>query len=741
MASNQKSSLGDSSIPAVPFSYAQAAKGISSSHASAQSSRVASGAITPVTPARENSITPFLKSEMAPGTSWADDVESGSKGKEKESHSSATTVVDAQQSPATTSPMIHPAHSQPNGVASPPSPDFGSSSTSTLAREDDTSSVPISSSDSTWENKSQGSHVPEKRQLSSDRAPSKGRKNNRSKKLEKNEEQEKDWSQPALPLHEAPIPVVNPWKIRAETKVVPKPAPISIRPYPATAESKPANNKEAVVTITTNVDAAKLDRHKAASTATLANADATRTASESAASRKEGDDRSNQRREPRTGAKGSERIEKGNSVSPAPKVTSPPMDQESWPTPDTVTERSHDKTEKPQKALVEATPAQAPKGKSAWEKVDFTPTVVFSTPLPGNARRGGRGGGRGGRESGGRQSSGTSGEKGSTSQPALTNGESARRGRPENSAQGSSPSKGKRASSSEPVSKRDLPTRTLKEVRPADANAASELRTQKASGAEEESKHNSSSQDNMLQRNGNPLRPKTNRRNEAPVTNGEKRKEGEAGGKENDSIAASRRTSISNAPTGTASKKCSRAKVTNTFTENGDRKYSPPTDPVTGSRYSPSERRSGNFGSFSSRDRPEGGHRGGRGGSRGGRNGTHAYHQNSQPAYPNAQIQGASGYSLPRSPTGYQQEPYFGHQPTHSRSFRGGPGRAQSIPVENYRGFSNGYGPNALPQLNTFVGQNGIYDYSNMMTMSATPYAQAPYVDPYALLPMVTQQM
>jgi la-related protein 1 len=740
MASNQKSTPGDNSIPAVPFSYAQAAKGILSSNASAQSSRVTSGAIAPVTPAKEFSGTPSLRSDMAPGTSWADDVENGSKEKEKESHSSATTVVDAQQSPAATSPVMNPAHSQPNGVASPPSPDFGSSSTSTLAREDDASSAPISSSDSAWENKSQGSHVPEGRQVSSDRAPSKGRKNNRSKKSEKNEEQEKDWSQPALPLHDAPIPVVNPWKIRADAKVTPKSAPLPARPFPATVDYKSSNAKEATASNITSVDVVKLDRHKTSSIASPATNDAARITSDSATPWKEGDDRPNQRREPRTGAKGSERAEKGMNNSATPKVLSPPMDQESWPTPDTVAERAHEKTEKSQKVSVEATAAQTPKGKNAWEKVDFTPTVVFNTPLPGNARRGGRGGGRGGRESSGRQASGISGEKSSTSQASLANGDSSRRGRPENSARGSSPSKGKRASSTEPAAKRDFSERTLKEGRPTDANTSSEPRTKKTLGAEEDLKQNSSSQDNALQRIGNSLRTKTNRRNDAPVTNGEKRKEGEVGAKENESTAASRRTSISNVPTGTASKKRGPAKVTNT-TIDGDRKHSPPTDPVTGSRYPPSERRSGNFGSFPSRDRPDGGHRGGRGGSRGGRNGTHPFHPNGQPTYPNAQIPGAPGYPLPRSPTAYQQEPYFGHQPTHSRSFRGGPGRAQSIPLENYRGYPNGYGSNGLPQLNTFVGQNGMYDYSNMMTMSATPFAQTPYVDQYTLLPMVAQQM
>lgn len=683
MASNhQKPSLGDSSTPAVPFSYAQAAKGIASSHVSAQSSRVASGAITPVTPAKENVALPTLKSELAPGASWADDVETSTKEKEKESHSSATTVVDPQQSPKSTSPMIHAARSQSNGTVSPPSPDFGSASTSTLAREDDAVSVPVSSIDAAWENKSQGSNVPEKRQMSSDRAPSKGRGKGRGKKSDKSEEPE-TWSQPALPLHEAPLPTRNPWKIMP---VVPKSTTTLARSSTAPLES----SKEAPAPATSNADALKPER-KPSNIAT-ANSDSTRITS-----RKEGETRSNQRREPRAGTK----IAEKSAVNPqATQITSPPMDQESWPTPDTVAERVQDKTEKTQNLQAEAGPAP-PKGKNAWAKVDFIPTVVFNTPLPSTARRGGRGGSRGGRESNGRQP-GAPGDKAiGTSQSTTTIGESTAHGRTENSLRSSSPSKGKQ----ETATKRDLPQRTLKEVRSVDGNVPTELRSHKT---EESLKTNGISQE---QRNGNSTRPKTTRRTDAPLTNGEKLKEGETGGNETESIVAK-------------------------SVENVDRKYSPPIDAATGAKYS-SERKSGNYGSFSSRDRPEGGHRGGRGGSRGGSrgNGAHAFGQS---GYTNGQVQGNPAYS-PRSPTGYQQDSFFGHQATHSRTFRG-TNRNHSIP-DPYRSYPNGYGANGLPQLNTFVGQTGVYDYNNMMAMSATPFPQQPYADPMTLVSSVAHQL
>ncbi|KAE9981450.1 hypothetical protein EG328_011601 [Venturia inaequalis] len=693
MASNQKTSLGDSSAPAIPFSYAQAAKGIASSHVSAQSSRVASGAITPVTPGKDNSALPALKSELAPGASWADDVETSTKEKEKESHSSATTVVDPQQSPKSTSPVIHAAHPQSNGVVSPPSPDFGSASTSTLAREDDAVSVPVSSIDTAWENKSQGSNAQEKSQVSADRAPSKGRGKGRGKKSDKSEEPEA-WSQPALPLHEAPLPTRNPWKIMP---VLPKPAPMPARSSTAPLES----SKEAPVAAMSSVDALKSERNKLVSITTT-NSDSTRTTSDL---RKEGEVRSNQRREPRAGTK---IAEKSAVDSQDVQITSPPMDQEFWPTPDTVADRAQDKTDKSHNSQVEAAPAP-PKGKNAWAKVDFIPTVVFNTPLPSTSRRGGRGGSRGGRESNGRQPVAPGDKAAATSQPTTATGESAGHGRPENSPRSSSPSKGKQES----TAKRDLPQRTLKEMRPVDGNVPSESRIPKS---EENLKTNGVSQE---QRNGNSTRPKTTRRIDAAIANGEKLKEGETGGKETDSIIASRRASISNA-----------------LNENGDRKYSPPIDPATGTRHS-SERKSGNYGSFSSRDRPESGHRGGRGGSRGGSrgNGAHAYGQS---GYTNGQVQGNPAYS-PRSPTGYQQEPFFGHQPTHSRPFRGA-NRNHSIP-DSYRSYPNGYGTNGLPQLNTFAGQTGMYDYSNMMAMSAAPFSQQPYADPMTLVSSVAHQL
>ena len=91
------------------------------------------------------------------------------------------------------------------------------------------------------------------------------------------------------------------------------------------------------------------------------------------------------------------------------------QDSQSWPTPETVHDgdrkkpqgKSHEKSDNDR---LNAPTAKA-HGKNEWVHVPFTPTVKFETPIPTNARRGGRGGGRGGR---GNHPGGTTGARGPT---------------------------------------------------------------------------------------------------------------------------------------------------------------------------------------------------------------------------------------------------------------------------------------------------------------------------------------
>ena len=81
------------------------------------------------------------------------------------------------------------------------------------------------------------------------------------------------------------------------------------------------------------------------------------------------------------------------TVAPPP----PPGDTTSWPTPGLAQEEEKRKvSDRGDRTDKEKTPSRH-HGKEKWEKVDYVPSAVFSTPLP-ISRRGGRGGGRGGRD-------------------------------------------------------------------------------------------------------------------------------------------------------------------------------------------------------------------------------------------------------------------------------------------------------------------------------------------------------
>ncbi|KAF2401349.1 hypothetical protein EJ06DRAFT_475206 [Trichodelitschia bisporula] len=317
-----------------------------------------------------------------------------------------------------------------NGPTGPSSPEFGASSTSTLVREDDTSSLPNASSESTWENKSQTSNIADKA-ADSEKAP----------QHEKKKQADKDrWTKP---LQDAPPPPVNVWKQRAEQAkskgstatgsdpAVGQPTEKSVE-APSTASSKKIINGEPETT----------HRHgKASEDEKLKPRRERRSGDESEKSRKQ------------VNASGAE---KGSLSAPLPSM----RDQESWPTPLSLQDerrKVQPKSEKAEKEPVETNPPAASKGKNAWVTLAFTPTVVFNTPLPNaNSRRGGRTGSRGGKDSGNRggvfASTGPA-DRAHPSQAPLTNGEThPRRGR---AARSSSPARTKRASSGSPVSRKD----------------------------------------------------------------------------------------------------------------------------------------------------------------------------------------------------------------------------------------------------------------------------------------------
>ena len=255
------SQMDSAKTAAVPFSYAQAARGASNS-ASTQSSKAPSGAITP---SKERA--GGLKSELN-GARWADSLDDDAK---EASTGSASTAVDGSTTPSLKSSATQ--HSGlVNGVTSSLGADMAGASTSTVVR-DDGPSPQTELPESAWESKSQGMSKAEngRNRGPADRASSRGRKKS-GKKGERKEKAESELPTskttfvPPVKLVEAPAPTVNPWLARAQqTKppAVPKPAPTSAaiavsttndqRPKEAsTTKSAPGTTEGAVETSTSS---------------------------------------------------------------------------------------------------------------------------------------------------------------------------------------------------------------------------------------------------------------------------------------------------------------------------------------------------------------------------------------------------------------------------------------------------------------------------------------------------------
>ncbi|EUC33390.1 hypothetical protein COCCADRAFT_42382, partial [Bipolaris zeicola 26-R-13] len=338
------------------FSYAQAAKGISTP---TSTSKPASGSATP---AKDVSSVSGPDATASPAN-WAEDVEA-------ESHSEQAPV--AREARTEQPASVAPKSSQPADASNVSSPDLGASasSSSTVTKDDDVSSVPNTASESTtWDNKSQAS-------TSVDKSVEPVEKTSEKVKKGKNAV--------AKALHEAPVPTVNPWKIRADEmkskaqKAAPSPVlnGASQGPNGVAAKKDSAPHDKAV-----NGESRNKSRNEGATGRKDFKGDA----------------------ETRNGAKGrfSDKDTKStSSVLPPP----PHRDQESWPTPDTAIDeerkKAQEKGDKPEKERKDGTPTS----KQEWVKIPYTPSVVFNTPLPNaaNARRGGRPGGRGAAQTGGR---------------------------------------------------------------------------------------------------------------------------------------------------------------------------------------------------------------------------------------------------------------------------------------------------------------------------------------------------
>ena len=252
-------------------------------------------------------------------------------------------------------------------TSTPSSPEYGSTSTSTLPKEEDIFSATNGSSDSTSDKQSQTSQN--------------GNKAGEKANVEKEQISTASWDEealaPAPALKEAAPPPINIWQIRSQAQAKSR-ASVSTQP-PRVANVSEAGPREngASFGTETNPEPKKDSRKKSRAGQGII------------------EDKSSSGHS-KDFHKSSDTVGKAGlgQVAPPP----PSGDTISWPTPDSAVvdgkKRNQERLDKTDKDL-----AQPPKphGKEKWVPVPYVPSAVFNTPIP-QARRGGRGAARGGRE-------------------------------------------------------------------------------------------------------------------------------------------------------------------------------------------------------------------------------------------------------------------------------------------------------------------------------------------------------
>jgi la-related protein 1 len=527
-------------MAASTFSYAQAAKGISTP---VSQSKPASGVATPAKDISSASANGPLGSVP----SWADDAESESVTE----HPATNGEVQPQVSSPT---PAQPTQSVEDSSISSPDLGASASSASTVTKDDDVSSLPNASSESTWDNKSQAS-------TSVDKSVEPAEKTSEKVKKGKNAV--------VKPLQEAPVPAVNIWKKRAD-------------------ELKSKIQKPSQSPIANGVGAStkKSETDAKAQSATGAGRFKSNEEDRSAHIRKDSRAETDSKKDGKTKS-----FDKDVKSGASAQLPPPKRDQESWPTPETVINEDRKKAqEKGEKEQKESAPI-ASHGKHEWVKVPYTPSVVFNTPLPNatGSRRGGRPSGRGGAQPGGRPTTygGNQPEK-DGSAPVVTNGDHTKRERPEGAApQDAFPKTKRTGSAASPTLKDQVPT-TFSE-KPAKANGPSgaepEFRPRTAQSAPDSSQAPHHGSTYPRQHSGRPNKP---RRGDMSFAS-ERRRDGE--------VSPAKDNTFDSAATQTEAH------------ADGERRHSTYHEGPNGHQH-----KQGRFGSYGGgRERGRGGGRGGRG--------------------------------------------------------------------------------------------------------------------------------
>jgi la-related protein 1 len=626
-----------------------------------------------------------------------------------------------------------------NPISTPSSPDFGTASTSTLQKEDDVSSTPNTSSESTWDKQSQTS-------TNADKATEQAEKDK-----DKGKEKEKDAPKT---LMAAPIPTVNFWEQRMEAQA----AKAKLNPQ-TSASTQQASLKTSALSPVSNghgsgpvfqagkagndrtPDQGKLDVKKKGKYAVERVDDDDKTALSQSGDKKDNMSLSRDKKKsfdghgkPREdlarkiGPRVKASADKGKELSSIP-VPPPVEDPISWPTPDTAQDEKKRAQEKVEKSDKEKAPATGtrPHGKEKWMPVPYTPSVVYQTPLPGLRGRGVRStrGGRAGASMG--NGVGNGADKGTSLQSlSIATTDMSERGRDESTTRQDSAS---------------LPFKPSK--RPASIGPS-------GSNSQRKPGHSSISDKNRQTDAGNsvetevapPSAPISRRTSTATQTDHTHRfRQDYRQGHRAD-------TSMFNGHAHATIERNERGHSHNNESHTHPRSAGPDRRAEAFGRNSDYFRDTGNYQTTRERsesgpERSRGGYRGSRGSSNGYTNGQHSNHGYSNGHHPHQQS--SSSYPYSKSPSPYQgsqpqiqQSGQYNHSQQHSRTYRSGP-RSQSVPNPIvYNGYGQGMagGPQQLPALQTSISNP--YDYPGM-PLSAMPYS--PFLQQYSDFRALVEQL
>ncbi|KAL9089631.1 MAG: hypothetical protein Q9165_005663 [Trypethelium subeluteriae] len=743
MADTKSSPPTDAAAPPTGFSYAQAAKRKS------QSLQPTSHAATN---AHEVAETLKEATSETPIKNWAEEAETSLEAAKKDMTHGTAALESTSSAKERPQPSQTPSESQATVVSNISTPEFGVSSTSTLAEKEDVSSIPNTSSESTWENKSQASNSAE-------------RSSGTQKDFRRASE---DVAKESTSLKEAPPPQINVWQQRAKEQQAAKAA---VQPAKGTSLTHAAAEPNNKARDSTPRDATRPEpRRKARSasadhetTNAIRGKDRKRSVEASGKSRDDGktphyrrasriDNEAERSSARKTGPKSSLSEQEGSTTSVEPPSV---RDETSWPamganTPEEKPRKPQEKDEK------ERTPATSAKshGKQGWVQMPIPQTnYLFDTPLPNTgARRGGRGGGRGARENGGRGgpsvvNGSTRNERPAGSDNAAPNSEASssasKRDKPEADISGNPDTVARKGSGKESVDFQSTDAPSL--------SASLSLKSSTQAGVEpgdkgaQTTKESQSVHSFQPRQAGAPKWRQSQRNEDIEI---DRRRESGAEAKRE-----SRRHSIATQHEGEQAfifvgnwddsvqlesivRRADHRWMLTYLVEYRERRVAGTADSVPGSRYEKFERRD----DYSRPSWKEAGHESfpsrstGRGRGRGSRRGAfaHGFHQNNH--------NGPSGmhgqsYAYQTSPS-FQQ--HYGNSSQSQRGYRGP--RSQSMANGEFARTTGSYagGPGQLPQLQTYADSTP-YEYQMMQPMSAM--AWQPPMEAFPPVSGVIQQL